>query len=104
MVDEPIPFSLHLEELRKRLMIAGGSSGCWHFAPATALPNRSSCIYRNRCGRLKRTIRTRRKENGNTDFILEAPVKIGPLHMPEKSAGGRVVPVARRLDVTKGCR
>lgn len=25
MVDEPISFSLHLEELRKRLMIAGGS-------------------------------------------------------------------------------
>jgi sec-independent protein translocase protein TatC len=37
MVDEPISFSLHLEELRKRLMIAGGSwllafFGCYSFA------------------------------------------------------------------------
>jgi sec-independent protein translocase protein TatC len=62
MTDEPIPFTLHLEELRKRLMIAGGSwmvafFACYGFAeqlflylsaPLRAvLPEQSSLIFLN---------------------------------------------------------
>jgi sec-independent protein translocase protein TatC len=60
MVDEPIPFTLHLEELRKRLMIAGGSwllafFACYSYAEPLflyisnplreALPEGSSLVF-----------------------------------------------------------
>jgi sec-independent protein translocase protein TatC len=62
MADQPIPFTLHLEELRKRLMIAGGSwllafFACYGFAeqlflylsaPLRAvLPENSSLVFLN---------------------------------------------------------
>jgi sec-independent protein translocase protein TatC len=60
MIDEPIPFTLHLEELRKRLMIAGGAwllafFVCYSFAEPLflylsnplreALPEGSSLVF-----------------------------------------------------------
>jgi sec-independent protein translocase protein TatC len=62
MIDEPIPFTLHLEDLRKRLIIAGGSwivafFACYSFAeqlflylsaPLRAvLPEKSSLVFLN---------------------------------------------------------